>query len=258
MKLILEKLDSELFTEEIKKELTEAMEAQIEVQVELKSAEKAKELVESKEAEYEAYMLSEMQEMETKLEDKLDNYLTQVVESFVTDNKIAIEGEIKKEQYNAVLEGFQSLLIATGVEVTEIVDAKADITVDQVTESKDALAQANEANDVLIEQVKVLKEQNEEMLKIGLVNEKMETLNVVEKEKFVALAETIEFDVKNPSKFMAQLDAIKVAVTGAVVESKEIIEKDVKADDIVKEVIVEKVVTAPTDKLYQTSAKHLY
>ena len=250
MEMILEKLDSEVFTDELKQELQESLEATIEV----RAAEKATELVEAKEAEYKEYVAEELSSYKADLAEKLDSYLDQVVEKFVEDNTLAMEAAVKTEQTDAILEGFNSLLIAAGVEVATIAEAKEESD-EEVSESieKD-LVEAEATNDSLMEQIIALKAQNEELLKTGLIQEEMASLNVVQKEKFVKLAEHLDFDAKDAVKFIAQLDAIKETI-GAEVKVEEsktevkteetIIDESTKADE--KEVV-----------LYKSKASHLY
>lgn len=251
MNMILEKLDSEVFTDELKKELQESFDASVEA----KSAEKAVELVEAKEVEYKEYLAEEVAKHKTELADKLDAYLDQVVEKFVEENTLAMESAVKAEQMDAVLEGFNSLLIATGVEVATIAEAKEESD-EEVSESieKD-LVEANETNDSLMEQLIELKAQNEELLKTGLIQEEMASLNVVQKEKFVKLAETLDFDAKDAVKFIAQLDAIKETIGAEVA-----VEEKKTEDDKSKETIIDES-TKVDDKdkaLYESKASHLY
>jgi len=253
MELILEKLDSEVFTSDMKSELLESFDSMVDV----KSSEKAMAIVEAKQAEYETYINEEIATHKAELADKLDAYLDQVIETFMTENEIAIEEAVKTEKMDAVLEGFNSLLLTAGVDLMHISEAKAEDDNEVVV----ALGEANESNDELVEQIVTLKAQNEELLKTGLIQEEMAGLTVIQKEKFVKLAETLDFDIKNPTKFMAQLDAIKSTVSDVKVTEAKIVIDETPAEIVTEkkqeteEVIVEKTTTGA---LYQTSARHLY
>lgn len=252
MELILEKLDSEIFTSDMKSELLESFDSMVDV----KSSEKAMEIVEAKQAEYETYINEELATHKAELADKLDAYLDQVIESFMTENEIAIQEAVKTEKMDAVLEGFNSLLLTAGVDLMQISEAK-DV---QDSEAGIALSEAEESNDELVEQIVTLKAQNEELLKTGLIQEEMAGLTVIQKEKFIKLAETLEFDIKNPTRFMSQLDAINSTVSDVKVTESKIVIDETPAEIVTEkkqteEVIIEKKTTAA---LYQTSARHLY
>lgn len=252
MEMILEKLDSEVFTEELKKELQESFDASVEA----KSAEKAVELVEAKEAEYKEYVAEELATYKTELADKLDSYLDQVIEKFVEENTLAMESAVKAEQTDALLEGFNSLLVAAGVEVATIAEAKEEVDTEVSESIEKDLVEANETVDSLMEQNLALKAQNEELLKTGLIAEEMASLNVVQKEKFVKLAETLEFNAKDAVKFIAQLDAIKETI-GADVAPVEESKTEVKTEETT---IIDE--STKVDKkevaLYESKASHLY
>lgn len=264
MNMILEKLE---LTDELRQEIKESFEAS----VDLKASEKALAMVEAKQPEYEAYIAEKLAEKDEEiskfkadLTEKLDAYLDQVVEVFVQDNKVAMEAHTKKEQYEAVVEGFNSLLIATGVEISMIAEAKTEAT-DSVVESMEAdLAETNKTVDSLMEQMKALKAQNAELLKTGLIQEEMASLNVVQKEKFIKLAETLEFDAKNAVRFIAQLDAIKETIAGTQ-EVTEKVAETVVEKAITEETLVDASISAKDElenttnvALYKRSASHLY
>jgi len=265
MNMILEKLE---LTEELRQEIKESFESS----VDLKASEKALAIVEAKQPAYEAYIAeqlaekdAEMAKFKADLTEKLDAYLDQVVESFVEDNKLTMESATKREQMEAVLEGFNSLLIATGVEVSMIAEAKVEAT-DGIVEGIEAdLAETNKTVDSLMEQMKVLKAQNAELLKTGLIQEEMASLNVVQKEKFIKLAETLEFDAKNAVRFIAQLDAIKETIAGTQDVTEKVVTEKVVTEKVVTETLVdasisEKDVLDVTTNvaLYKRSASHLY
>jgi len=228
MKQILESLD---ISEEIKEELSESFDAAVLVE--------AVKLAESKEEAYEEYMMAQLEEMKAELEDTLDAYLEKVVEQFVEDNTFAIEESIKSEKYDAVLEGFNSLMIATGVEIAQIAEAKEEIE-EETNESAEALA------DKLMEENMELKERNAELLKTGLVKESAEDMTAVQRDKFLKLARVIEFDENNPVDFIEKMDTLVESVKGEKVVAE-------KAQKVEEKMIVENVGSA-----YVTKASHLF
>ena len=234
MTQILENLD---LSEELKSELTESFDKAVLVE--------AVKLAESKEAEYEEYMTVQMTEMKTDLEDKLDEYLTRVVEEFVEDNTFAIDESIQTEKYEAIMEGFNSLLITSGVELTQIAEAK-EISDEENAIVEGELEEVNaERADRLMEEVMELKGKNAELLKTGLIKESMETMTELQKDKFLKLASIVEFDATNPVSFIGKLDTLAESVSGEKVEVVE---------EITEKVIVEKV----DAKDWSQSSSHLF
>jgi hypothetical protein len=197
-------------------------------------------LAESKEAEYEEYMFSQLTEMKEELEDTLDAYLEKVVEQFVEDNSFAIDESIKSEKYEAVLEGFNSLMIATGVEIAQIAEAKEEGS--EVADLTESIEEAEEMADKLMAENLELKERNAELLKTGLIKESMEDMTPLQKDKFLKLASVVEFDESDPVGFISRLDTIVESVKGT--EQRE---------EVVEQVIVE----SATKQTYK-SMSHLY
>jgi len=234
MKQILENLD---LTEEIKVELSESFDAAVLAE--------AKTLAESKEAEYEEYMMAQLTEIKADLEDTLDAYLEKVVEQFVEDNTFAIEESVKSEKYDAVLEGFNSLMIASGVEIAQIAEAKEVEDAELVAESEEVEEKASVMADKLMAENIELKEKNAELLKTGLVKESAEDMTAVQRDRFLKLAQVVEFNEKNPVDFIEKMDTLVESVKGekVVVESK----KGVKGN-LINE----------STSVYVSKASHLY
>jgi len=229
MKEILESLE---IAEEVKTELVESFDKAVIAE--------ATKLAESKEEAYEEYMLAQMTEMKSGLEDTLDSYLDKVVEQFVEDNTFAIDEAIKSEKYDAVLEGFNSLMIATGVEIAQIAESK-EIKDEEIVGEETKIDESNAIMvDKLMQEVLALKERNAELLKTGLIKESMEDMRVIQKDKFLKLASVVEFDSSKPELFIEKLDTIVESVKG---ESKE--------EKVEEKVIVE-------SATYKTASSHLF
>ncbi len=229
MEQILEKLD---VADETKVALQESFDAAVLTE--------AVRLAESKEEEYEEYMLSEMTDMKNELEDTLDAYLEKVVEQFVEDNTFSIDESIKSEKYEAVLEGFNSLMVATGVEIAQIAEAKEEGS--EVANLTESAEEAEELADNLMEEVIELKVRNAELLKTGLVKESMEDMTAVQKDSFLKLASVVEFDDNNPSDFITKMDTIVESVKGTKVV----------------ETVTEKLIVESVGKKNYKSMSHLY
>jgi len=228
MTQILENLD---LSDELKAELVESFDAAV--------LNEALKLSESKEAEYEEYMYAQLQETKLDLETKLDEYLNRVVEEFVQENTFTMDESVNKMAYETLLEGFSSILIAAGVEVAQIAEAKQETSNDAVLES------AEEKVDSLMEEVLSLKATNAELLKTGLIKESMEDMTDVQKEKFMKLASVVDFDANAPESFINKLDTIAEA-TVTRKETKTVVER------------VETIVNESNTGTYVSKARHLY
>jgi hypothetical protein len=229
MKQILESLD---LAEEIKEELSDSFDAAVLVE--------AVKLAESKEEAYEEYMMAQMTEMKAELEDTLDAYLEKVVEQFVEDNTFAIDESIKSEKYDAVLEGFNSLMITTGVEIAQIAEAKED--------EENDFSSTKLADKLMAKNIE-LKERNDELLKTGLVKESAEDMTAIQRDRFFKLAKVVEFDESAPIDFIEKMDTLVESVKG----EKIVAEKALYGGNLYggKKVIVE-------STKYTSSASHLF
>jgi flagellar hook protein FlgE len=216
---LFESLDENVFTAELK----ESLEAQFNEAVEAKAAiiadEKIEEATDSLNEKSEAHIdfLNEkadqyVAQKQSEMVDSLDKYLDRVVEELVSEAKDALNESVKSEKADMIIEAFDSMLTATGVEVAKIVEAKDDSAVENKLEESVA------KYDSLVEELIALKDENETLIKMGVISELKEGLSIVEAEKFVKLAGLVEFT--KDEAFAEKLETIKESVKGAV-EAKE-------------------------------------
>ena len=167
----------------------------------------------------------------TKTEEMLENvdkYLDRIVEEFVAEAADKLEESLKSEKADMIIEAFDAMLIATGVEVSKIVEAKDE------TEAEAKLAESIEKYDALVEENISLKESNEKLLKSGIILELKEGLSLVEAQKFERLAHIVDFS--SSEKYLEKLQTIKESV-----KAKPSVEKiEEKVEDKIDDVIVEK------------------
>ena len=166
----------------------------------------------------------------TKTEEMLENvdkYLDRIIEEFVAEATDKLDESLKSEKADMIIEAFDAMLVATGVEVSKIVEAKDE------TEAEAKLAESIEKYDSLVEENIELKSQNEKLLKSGIILELKEGLSLVEAQKFERLANIVDFS--SSEKYLEKLQTIKESVKAKPLSEKveEIVEK-------VEEVIVEK------------------
>jgi uncharacterized protein YydD (DUF2326 family) len=135
-------------------------------------------------------------------------------------------------------------MIASGVEIAQIAEAKEAEDAELVAESEEAEERASVLADKLMAENMELKEKNAELLKTGLVKESAEDMTALQRDKFLKLAQVVEFDEKNPVAFIEKMDTLVEAVKGEKAVSEKVKET--------KEVIVESAST------YVSKARHLY
>jgi glutamate racemase len=213
MENILAKLDEAVFTDELKKEISESFTASVDAKVETLVAEKLVELVEAKEKELSDKFVAESAEYKEKLLENLDEFLSLIAEEYIKENRITIEESVQGEKLESLLEGFNALLIAGGVELKQISENLDD------TEAKEAIAESTTRIDALVVENMELKKAKAELLKMGLVAEVKDGMSVVQKEKFDKLASVVEFDPSNSAKFLKSLEVLKESVVSSKVET---------------------------------------
>jgi hypothetical protein len=212
MEKILSKLDEAVFTDELKAEISESFNAAVDAKVETLVAEKVAAIVEEKETEITEKFMTEAKEYKEKLLENLDEFLSLIAEEYISENKITIEESVQGEKLESLLEGFNALLIAGGVEIKQIAENLDD------TEMKAQIAESTAKIDALVVENLDLKKQKAELLKMGLIAEVKEGLSVIQKEKFDKLAAIVEFNSSDASGYLKKLETLRESVTAAKVE----------------------------------------
>lgn len=231
---LFESLDDKVFTADLKESLeiqfNEAVELKVQELVEAKTLaleEKAEEYAEMKvemiEEKAEEFVEKKMQE----LSESVERYLDRIIEDFINESKEKLVESIKSEQSEMIIEAFDSLLVATGVELSKIVEAKEE------NDEKSKLEESIKKYDNLIEENISLKEENDKLVKLGIINEMKEGLSLLESEKFERAASIVEFSRDN--SYVNKLEIIKESILGTVEskkEEKEVIVESVKESKI--------------------------
>lgn len=210
---IFESLDEKVFTPELKKALeaqfNEAVETKAEsiaeatIEEEIDSLnEKAEQHVEFLNKKAEEYIAMKQAEMV----ESLDKYLERVVDKFIAEAKELLAESVKSEKADMIIEAFDAMLVATGVQVAQIVEAKDETAI----ETK--LVESTAKYDALVEENIALSEENKKLIKMGVISELKEGLSLVEAEKFEKLAELVEFS--KSGEFLTKLTTIKESVKG--------------------------------------------
>lgn len=218
---LFEAVDENVFTPELKESLkttfNEAVEAKAEelisdrIEEEINILdEKSKEHIQMLEAKSDETVTQKVEE----IIESLDKYLDRIVEEFIKETQDSLDESVKSEKAEMINEAFKSMVIATGMEMSAIQEAKDESSIqtklDQLTGKYDELVEEN---------IKVTAE-NDKLFKMGLIQEMKEGLSIVESEKFEKMAELVEFT--KDQEFVKRLETIKENVTG--VENSDIAE----------------------------------
>lgn len=211
---ILEKLDEKVFTPELK----ESLGAEFNEAVKIKAAQMIDEQVEEKvdalseKSEQHITLLTEKAEEYTGLVkeemlDSLDKYMERVIEEFLGESKAALDKSLKSEKADMIIEAFETMLVAGGVDVARISEAKDESSLEN------KLQESTEKYDTLVEDNITLADENKTLIKMGVIAEIKEGLSLVEAEKFEKLANLVEFT--KDAAFAEKLETIKESVKGA-------------------------------------------
>ena len=225
---LFEDLDEKVFTDELKSSLTEEFTAAVTEAAELKALEisavkieeKICELEEASE-EFKTILETESKEKEAQLLDQVDSYLEKVVEDFVIEASESLEESVKQEKADMIIEAMDAMIVATGVDISKIVEAKDS------TDADLKLEESVVKYDTLIEENISLQKKNDELLQVGLINEMKEGMSLLESEKFDKLAKLVDFSAD--SLYVAKLDTIKESLQKTeTISEKEIITEKVE------------------------------
>ena len=216
---LFESLDEKVFTPELKKALEAQFNEAVETKAESIAEAKIEEEIDSlnEKAEQHVEFLNKKSEeyiamKQTEMVESLDKYLERVVDKFVAEAKDLLAESVKSEKADMIIEAFDAMLVATGVQVAKIVEAKDETAI----ETK--LAENTAKYDALVEENIALSEENKKLIKMGVISELKEGLSLVEAEKFEKLAELVEFS--KSGEFLTKLTTIKESVKGTADKSE--------------------------------------
>ena len=152
------------------------------------------------ESEYAQNLEEEVSEVQESLVEKVDSYLNYVVESWMEENKVAINNGLRTEIAEDFMTSLQSVFKEHYIEVPEGKVDLVDELNESVTELEDTLNKTTEDNIALHQKVQDF-EKNE------VVREQSSGLAETEAEKLASLVEDIEFD--NKENFEMKVKTVK-------------------------------------------------
>ena len=173
-------------------------------------------------------IVEETEKIKETLAEKIDNYLTYAVESWVEDNKIAIESGLRTEVAENFIDALKNVFVEHYIEVP---DTKKDL----VAELENKLTIAEQALSATEEKANDLNEQVEQLVRETIIAEATESLADTQGARLKGLVQDIEF--VSEETFRKKVLTIKECYFKN--KSQEVIEEDDNSSYTKTEVIVE-------------------
>ena len=152
------------------------------------------------ESQYEEKLSKETETVKEAMVSKVDSYLNYVVEEWMKENELAVERGIRTEIAEDFITGLKSLFKEHYIDVPE---EKYNVLEDLTNQGKELEAKLNEQ----IEKNVNLTKEVSTFHKTQAILEVTADLAETEKEKFVSMAENVEYD--SAEKFREKLETIK-------------------------------------------------
>ena len=152
------------------------------------------------ESQYEEKLSKETETVKEAMVSKVDSYLNYVVEEWMKENELAVERGIRTEIAEDFITGLKSLFKEHYIDVPE---EKYNVLEDLTNQSKDLETKLNEQIEKNVNLSKEVSEFNKAQAIVEVTADLAET----EKEKFVSMAENVEYD--SAEKFREKLETIK-------------------------------------------------
>jgi len=166
---------------------------------------KCTEIAESMEADYQEKLEQESAKAKAELTEKVDSYLSYVVEEWMKENEIALERGIKGEIAEDFISGLKKLFAEHYIDVP---DEKYNVLEDQASKIEDLEKKLNEQIEKNVE----LNKDNNDKSRTEIMSEVASDLADTAKEKFAKLAEEIEWS--DAESFKKKCETIKESYFG--------------------------------------------
>ena len=183
---------------------------------------KVKEIAESMEADIKTNYEQDVAKHKEELTEKVDSYLSYVVEEWMKENEIALERGIKGEIAEDFITGLKKLFAEHYIDVP---DEKYNVLEDQAQKIEDLEKKLNEQIEKNVE----LNKDNAEKTRNEIMSEVASDLADTAKEKFAKLAEEIEWS--DADSFKQKCETIKESYFGVKKEEVKDELHDVAAGD---------------------------
>lgn len=168
------------------------------------------------EEQYKEELAEEVSSIKSELVEKVDSYLNYVVETWMEDNKVAVQNGLRTEIAEGFMNKMKDLFVESYIDVPE---TKVDL-VDELASQVDELEES--LNKQTGESIK-LNEELEQYKRDAIIAEAARGLADTQKEKLAELVESIEFDEDFASKVATIKDSY---FTKTVSEDVEIVDEE--------------------------------
>ena len=203
---------------------------------------KVKEIAESMEVEVQNNYEQDIANAKAELTEKVDSYLSYVVEEWMKENEIALERGIKGEIAEDFISGLKKLFAEHYIDVP---DEKYNVLEDQASKIEDLEKKLNEQIEKNVE----LNKDNADKSRKEIMAEVASDLADTAKEKFAKLAEEIEWS--DADSFKQKCETIKESYFGKKEEVKDELH-DVAAGDELSNEDLSKAMAAYTAAISKT------
>jgi hypothetical protein len=232
---------------EADQELTEDFKAKASILFEAAVANKVQTIQEELESQYTEDLQEEVTYVRESLVEKIDDYLSFVVESWIEENQEFVDNKLRTE----ITENFMSALQGVFTEhYIEVPDSKVDLVdelSEQVTEVQESLANAEAEKSELARQVETLQREK-------IISEASTDLASTQASKLASLVEESEF--ADAETFAAKVETIKEGFFKESTETTEVITESNTSATTETQTIVEGQVD-PMSKLPADMAKYV-
>jgi len=177
--------DDATISEEFKSKVSTIFEARV--------ADRVTQIEEETEAKYAGMLEEAVESIRSDLTEKVDDYLSYVVEQWMKDNEIAIESGLRSELTEDFIAGMRNLFAEHYIDVPA---EKVDLVDELAGKVEELESKLNEE----IERAVDLKKSLVESRKVEMTREVCEGLTATQVEKIKSLAESVEFSTEDEYK----------------------------------------------------------
>ena len=235
-------LNGEELSEEFKQKATTIFETVVVSRVKSEVAKFKKELEESN--------AKSIDEAKESLVEKVDGYLSYVVEQWISENEIALESGMKSEILDGFINGMKNLFAEHYVDVPE---ERFDLLGDAQEKVEELEKKLNEQLEANVELNKSVKE----MEKAEVLSKASDGMAETDKEKFAGLTEDLSYEDK--ASFEKKVDTIRQSYFASKPSKKNVetvvTDEPVQLEEETKKVSNDPKITAYADMLDRSKSK---
>ena len=231
--------DDATISEEFKSKVSTIFEARV--------SDKISQITEEQESRFASILEESVEAIKEDLTEKVNDYLSYVVEQWIADNEIAIESGLRSELTEDFISGLRNLFVEHYIDVPA---DKVDLVEELATKVEALESQLNEEIERSIDLSKSLVESR----KVEITHEVTEGLTATQVEKIKSLAESVDYSTEE--EYKAKLETIRENYFPSGVKKADVTqlhEQVVVEDEAKKQVIDDPFVAATMAALSKTS-----